>query len=110
MGLITNECLIQRENKTVGVPEITDVEKHLLKKYCDVDFVTAVINHARFPSTQQGIIEALKIFDPKHLHVPADETITTYGEDAQDMLVIHYSNFINRNECQSEWDMLLKNA
>ena len=53
------------------------------------------------------IVEAAKILDPKCLPaLPTDETKTTYGEEALDKLAFHYSNFIDRDECQSEWDML----
>ena len=32
--------------------------------------------------------------------------MTTYGEEALDKLAFLYSNFIDRDECQSEWVML----
>ena len=89
----------------IDVPEGNARLKYLLKEDC-VGFVTAVIINlaARFPPTQQGIVEAAKIFDPKAL--PTDDTITTYGEEALDKLALHYPNFVDRTECQSEWDML----
>ena len=81
------------------MPEGNARLKHLLKEDC-VGFVTAVITNlaARFPPTQQGIVEAVIIFDHKAL-----DTITTYSEEALDKLALHYPNVV---ECQSEWDML----
>ena len=53
---------------------------------------------ARFPSTQQKIVEAVKIFDPRNL--PEGVKLSSYGEDELDKLAIHYSSFVDHNECQ----------
>ena len=62
--------------KKIDVPEGNARLKCLLKEDC-VGFVTAVITNLEFPPTQQGIVEAAIIFNPKAL--PTDDTITTYG-------------------------------
>ena len=69
-----------------------------------IDFVQAVLENlpARFP--QSKLLEATKVFDP--LLLPHGEELGNYGEEEIDTLSIQYSTFIDKNECQLEWDTL----
>ena len=99
------ECIEKMEKGDIDVIEAGDEEKRKLRKDC-IDFVTEVLNNlkSRFPRTQQGVVEATKIFDPGNL--PNDDVLATYGEDELDVLSLHYSEFVDRSQCQSEWEML----
>ena len=57
-----------------------------------------------FLRSNQVVVEAARIFDPRNL--PADDTLSEYGEAEIDLLAYHYSEFIDRNQCQLEWEML----
>ena len=58
---------------------------------------------ARFPSSK--IIQAVKMFDPKAVS-SLDTDCAAYREDDLQVLTIHYSSFIDHNQCSLEWDTL----
>ena len=82
------ECIEKMEKGDIDVIEAGDEEKRKLRKDC-IDFVTEVLNNlkSRFPRTQQGVVEATKIFNPGNL--PNDDVLATYGEDELDVLSLH---------------------
>ena len=88
----------------LNITEAGDKEQKKLKKDC-VDFVSKLVNNlkSRFPRSNQ-VVEAARIFDPRNL--PADDTLSEYGEAERDLLAYHYPEFIDRNQCQLEWEML----
>jgi hypothetical protein len=100
------ECIANLGKGSIVIAEPGSVEKKQLVKDC-VAFVTEVVKNlkARFPPTQQGVVEAAKIFDPRNLPSGKDE-LAAYGEGSVDILAIQYSDFVDRSLCQSEWELL----
>lgn len=58
-----------------SVTEAGEEEKRRLNKDC-VDFVSKVVANlkSRFPRSNQGVVEAARIFDPKYF--PSDDTLS----------------------------------
>lgn len=98
------QCIENIEARIGGVI-VTEEEKTQLNKDC-VDFVSKVVANlkSRFPHSNQGVVEAARIFDPGNL--PKEDSLSNYGEAEIDLLSYHYSDFIDRNQCQLEWEIL----
>ena len=62
------KCLQQIKNSTINVVNSRDDVMTSLQRDC-VGFITSIVSNsvAQFPSTQQKIVEAAKIFEPRYL-------------------------------------------
>ena len=87
-GPKATECLQQIENSTINVVNSRDDVMTCLQRDC-IGFITSIVSNlvARFPSTQQKIVEAAKIFDSRNLHEGVK--LSSYVEDELDKLGIH---------------------
>ena len=107
-GPKASECLKKIEEKKIDIREMNDSVKHLLKSDC-VNFVTAVITNlsARFPSyTARHLLRQYKFFILKTYLLMRVLLPMVRTHLMHELAIQYYSSFIDRSECQSEWDML----